>query len=104
MGSEIALSIIVSTIGRPDDLRRLIESLVAQDAPGTFELIVVDQSNDGNCVTLLAELDRLSLWHVADALRTLGFDERTGRRFAIVDEAARLRVVPRHARLFGRLL
>ena len=53
---------------------------------------------------LLAELDRLSLWHVADALRTLGFDERIGRRFAIVDEAARLRVVPRHARLFGRLL
>ncbi len=57
MGSEIALSIIVSTIGRPDDLRRLIDSLVAQDAPGTFELIVVDQSDDGNCVALLADLD-----------------------------------------------
>ena len=31
MTSGVALSVIVSTIGRPDDLRRLIDSLVAQD-------------------------------------------------------------------------
>jgi glycosyltransferase involved in cell wall biosynthesis len=57
MTSGVALSVIVSTIGRPDDLRRLIDSLVAQDRRDELELIVVDQSDDGSCSALLAELD-----------------------------------------------
>jgi glycosyltransferase involved in cell wall biosynthesis len=52
-----ALSVIVSTIGRPADLRRLIESLVVQDRRDQLELIVVDQSDDGSCIALLSELE-----------------------------------------------
>ena len=57
MTKGVALSVIVSTIGRPDDLRRLIDSLIAQDRRDELELIVVDQSDDGSCIALLAELD-----------------------------------------------
>ncbi len=53
---------------------------------------------------LLEALDRLSLQHVADALRTLGFESGPGRRFTLAAEAARLRIVARHTRLFERLL
>jgi glycosyltransferase involved in cell wall biosynthesis len=40
------LSIVVSTIGRPDAMKRLIGSLADQTRPDLFELIVVDQSDD----------------------------------------------------------
>ena len=53
----VALSVIVSTIGRPADLRRLIDSLIGQDRPDDFELIVVDQSDDGSCIALLTGLE-----------------------------------------------
>jgi acyl transferase domain-containing protein/acyl carrier protein len=53
---------------------------------------------------LLPELDRLSGDHVATALRSLGFDCTPGRVFQATDEAQRLGVVPRHARLFLRLM
>ena len=49
-----ALSVIVSTIGRPADLERLLDSLVAAEDAPSFELIVVDQSRDGCCLSLLA--------------------------------------------------
>jgi acyl transferase domain-containing protein/SAM-dependent methyltransferase/acyl carrier protein len=53
---------------------------------------------------LLPELDRLSDAHVAVALHRLGFDQRAGRTFTAGEEAARLGIAPRHARLFGRIL
>ena len=53
---------------------------------------------------LLPELDRLAVEHVAAALRELGFDATPGRAFEADAEAARLKVVPRHRRLFGRVL
>ena len=53
---------------------------------------------------LLPELDQLSAEHVAAALRQLGFDESVGRTFTADSEAARLGVLPRHARLFARML
>lgn len=40
------LSIVVSTIGRPEAMQRLIASLAAQTDTASFELIVVDQSDD----------------------------------------------------------
>lgn len=40
------LSIVVSTIGRPEAMKRLLASLVAQEGNPSFELIVVDQSDD----------------------------------------------------------
>jgi len=53
---------------------------------------------------LLPELDRLSTDHVATALRQLGFDDTPGRGFDTAGESQRLGVVPRHERLFARLL
>lgn len=49
MSEQVAapeLSIVVSTIGRPDAMARLLDSLVSQTAVDKFELIVVDQSDD----------------------------------------------------------
>ena len=54
--------------------------------------------------SLLPELDRSSGEYVAVALHELGFDDSPGRVFAAADEAGRLGIVPRHARLFARLL
>ena len=53
---------------------------------------------------LVPELDRLSAEYVATALRRLGFDATSGRVFLADEEAARLGVIPRHARLFTRLM
>jgi acyl transferase domain-containing protein len=53
---------------------------------------------------LLPALDRLSAEHVVVALLRLGFEARVGRRFTVASEAERLGVLPRHARLFARML
>ncbi len=53
---------------------------------------------------LVPELDRLSAEYVAAAFRRLGFDATSGRVFLADEEAARLRVMPRHTRLFTRLM
>jgi acyl transferase domain-containing protein/acyl carrier protein len=53
---------------------------------------------------LLPQLDRLSAGHVSNALRELRFDARPGRTFTLESEAATLRIVERHRRLFGRLM
>lgn len=42
----MTISLVVSTIGRPGQLRRLLTSLQIVDRPDLLELIVVDQSGD----------------------------------------------------------
>lgn len=49
------LSIVVSTIGRPQAMTRLLDSLVHQTAIGKFELIVVDQSRDQESARVVNE-------------------------------------------------
>ena len=52
------ISLVVSSIGRPSELRRLVDSLRSElEAGPTVELIVVDQSDDGRCFDVLQELD-----------------------------------------------
>jgi acyl transferase domain-containing protein/cyclopropane fatty-acyl-phospholipid synthase-like methyltransferase/acyl carrier protein len=53
---------------------------------------------------LLPELDRLCTHHIVIALRKLGFDASLGRTFIASSEALRLGVLPRHSRLFTRML
>jgi NAD(P)-dependent dehydrogenase (short-subunit alcohol dehydrogenase family)/SAM-dependent methyltransferase/acyl carrier protein len=53
---------------------------------------------------LLPELDRLCSAHVVATLLELGFDGGPGRIFSPASEAARLRVLPRHVKLFARML
>nr|WP_231126521.1 glycosyltransferase family A protein [Motilibacter aurantiacus] len=48
------MSLVVSTIGRPDKLRRLLASVEASDAAAEVELVLVDQTPD---TAALAELD-----------------------------------------------
>ena len=45
MNAQVAL--VTSTIGRPDDLRRLLLSLSRLDDPSVIEFILVDQDPDG---------------------------------------------------------
>ncbi len=49
-------------------------------------------------------LDTLAALHVARALEALGFDATPGRSFEADTEARRLRILPRHRRLFARML
>jgi amino acid adenylation domain-containing protein len=83
-------------------------SLTAPDrfAPAVRERFAMLAGQHGLSVydRLLPELDRLSAAYVANALRQLGFDATVGRVFAAGQEAARLGIAPRHARLFTRLL
>jgi acyl transferase domain-containing protein/acyl carrier protein len=49
-------------------------------------------------------LDRLTLLHSAEALRTLGFDDSPGRNFEIEAEAADLGIAARHLRTFHKIV
>jgi acyl transferase domain-containing protein len=51
-----------------------------------------------------AQLDHLTLLHIAQALRSLGFDETLGRKFDIAAEGARLGVADRHLRTFAKMI
>ena len=51
------LSAVVTTIGRPAQLRRLIASLARQSDPTQLELIVVDQSDDQSCVSVVESME-----------------------------------------------
>jgi NAD(P)-dependent dehydrogenase (short-subunit alcohol dehydrogenase family)/SAM-dependent methyltransferase/acyl carrier protein len=87
---------------------RAAPSLIAPDqfAPAVRERFAALADQHGLSIydRLLPELDRLSAAYLATALRQLGFDATVGRVFAVEEEAARLRVAPRHLRLFTRLI
>ena len=51
-----------------------------------------------------AHLDRLTLLHVAEALRSLGFDDALGRHFEVAAEVGRLGVADRHVRTFRKII
>lgn len=48
------ISLVMATVGRSDEIRRLVDSLAAQ-SDGNFELIAVDQNPDDRLVPILAE-------------------------------------------------
>ena len=50
------------------------------------------------------QLDRLTLLHIAEALRSLGFDDTPGRRFEVAAEGIRLGVADRHVRTFRKMV
>jgi glycosyltransferase involved in cell wall biosynthesis len=90
----LELSIIVSTIGRPAALARLVDSLGEQDAAGAgrFELIVVDQSADRGCLALLDKADPPFRWAGAVSARGVsrgrnkGLSMASGRIIAVPDD------------------
>ncbi|WP_298990505.1 glycosyltransferase family 2 protein [uncultured Pseudokineococcus sp.] len=52
-----ALSLVVTTVGRPQEFERLLRSVIASDLADRVELVLVDQSADQSCA---AVLDRLA--------------------------------------------
>ena len=53
--SEAALSLVVSTVGRPREFARLLASLDSCPGVESIQLVLVDQSADASCVRVLAE-------------------------------------------------
>lgn len=95
MAADILVSAIVPAYYRPEKLRRAVESLLAQDLdPSTYEVIVVDSSNDdqnANVVAALQSQARCSLRFFSKKpegpgpSRNLGAEHARGRFFAFMD-------------------
>lgn len=67
--SAPALAVVVSTIGRADALRRLVESLDASTVADRLELVVVDQSEDQRCRAVLESGSWRVRWTAATSPR-----------------------------------
>jgi glycosyltransferase involved in cell wall biosynthesis len=75
-------SLVVSTVGRAAELRRLFDSLVAQTL-ADFEVIVVDQSHGAEIAEVVREFaDRLRLHHEPMHERGLSRGRNRGLEFA----------------------
>jgi glycosyltransferase involved in cell wall biosynthesis len=84
------ISLIVATVGRVEELGRLLASLEAQTS-GDFEVIVVDQNPDGRLLPLLAGHPRLPLRHLRSEpglsrARNAGLRAARGDLLAIPDD------------------
>ncbi len=78
---EPRVSLVVSTIGRPNDLRRMLQSLVAQTY-SDFEVIVVDQSRNSATADVMNEFsEALALRHVP--MQELGVSRGRNRGLAL---------------------
>jgi len=54
--STPALSLVVTTVGRPEEFERLLRSVMASDVADRVELVLVDQSQDQSCAAVLDAL------------------------------------------------
>lgn len=72
------LSVVVSTIGRREEFRRLVASLDASTAVDAIELVVVDQSEDQRCLAVLKEGDWRVRWQAATSGRGASLGRNTG--------------------------
>lgn len=57
------LSLILATVGRSDQLKVVLDSLLAQSEQG-FEVIVVDQNPDDRLIPVLAAFEALNIVHL----------------------------------------
>lgn len=89
----MSVSLVLATVGRTDQLRRCLDSLVAQDDQD-FEVLVVDQNPDDRLVPLLRayETSRFALRHLRMAVpslsgaRNLGIAAATGEIVGFPDD------------------
>lgn len=73
---------MVSTVGRVDALAQLLDSLSASSATGRFELVLVDQSDDGACTALLEGRSLPFRWQATTSERGLSRGRNAGARLA----------------------
>jgi glycosyltransferase involved in cell wall biosynthesis len=80
------LSLIVATVDRVDQTRRLLDSLSRQTFPGSFEVIVVDQNPDDRLVGLVATYGhRFPIRHLRQERRLLARARNAGLAWASGD-------------------
>lgn len=76
------ISMIVSTLGRDVEMRRLLDTLSAQD-DDRFELIVVDQNADDRLAPILADYqERFPIHHIRSAERGVNRGRNLGAKHA----------------------
>ena len=88
-----AVSLVLATVGRTDDVGRLVQSLATQTLKD-FELIVVDQNSDDRLLPYVAEASRmgLDLKHLRlhppslSGARNLGIAQSSGGVIAFPDD------------------
>lgn len=73
------LAIVVSTIGRQAEFRRLMTSLQRNQQAAAVEVVVVDQSEDGRCAAVLGERD----WTMSVRATTSGRGASVGRNVGL---------------------
>ena len=56
------LSLVVTTIGRPEQFRRLLRSIESSPAAGRLELVLCDQSEEASCTRVLEESGTAVAW------------------------------------------
>lgn len=75
-------SLITCTIGRSDDLDKLLESLSAQTFYN-FECIIVDQNNDDRLLPILNNYhEKFRILHIKNPIRGLSVNRNLGLRYA----------------------
>ena len=74
----VALSLVVTTVGRPADFRRLLDSVETSSAASAVELVLCDQSADGSCAAVLAESGTPVRWQVTTSGRGASVGRNAG--------------------------
>ena len=106
------LTVVIPTFRRPDLLRRCLESLAAQDARGSFDVVVVDDASGDDTTQVLEELSASMPELVfasfeansgQAAARNKGVELATAPRVLFVDDdiVASPSLVSTHLRLLG---
>jgi len=75
---DTRIAVVVSTIGRADAFRRLVESVEASTARAQVELVLVDQSADQRCAAVLRERPRSIRWTATTSGRGASLGRNTG--------------------------
>jgi glycosyltransferase involved in cell wall biosynthesis len=91
VAGQVAITLIVATVGRTQELSRLLESIAAQTLT-SLELIIVDQNADDRVKKLLEDsVSSLLCIHVRSAkglsrARNVGIDLASGRILCFPDD------------------
>lgn len=76
--SAPAISLICSTIGRPEDLKNQLDALTAGDLAEQVEFVLVDQSSGQECAQLVRDYGLPGPWHVTTSGRGVSVGRNVG--------------------------